>query len=42
MILKGGFKKNQLTDWGAQAKMMKPPPTFIESLKTFNKDNISD
>ena len=41
-ILKGGFKKNQLTDWGAQQKMMKPPPAFIQSLKDYDKDHISE
>lgn len=42
MILKGNFKKNQLNDWSAQQKMMKPPPAFIESLKTFKKNNITE
>ena len=41
-ILKGVTNKKQLTDWGAQQKMMKPPQNFIDSLKAFDKDNISD
>jgi dynein heavy chain len=41
-ILKGVTNKKQLVDWGAQQKMMKPPQNFIDSLKAYDKDNISD
>jgi len=41
-ILKGGFSKKQLGDWPTMQKMMKPPPAFIQSLKDYNKDNISE
>ena len=41
-ILKGVTNRKQLTDWGAQQKMMKPPQNFIDSLKAFNKDAITD
>lgn len=41
-ILKGITNKKALADWGAQQKMMKPPQNFIDSLKAFDKDHISD
>jgi dynein heavy chain len=41
-ILKGVTNKKTLQDWGAQQKMMKPPQNFIDSLKTYDKDNITD
>jgi dynein heavy chain len=31
-----------LQDWGAQTQMMNPPANFLESLKTFPKDDITD
>lgn len=41
-ILKGVTNKKQLHDWAVQQKMMKPPQNFIDSLKAFDKDNISE
>jgi len=41
-ILKGVTNKKQLVDWPAQQKMMKPPQGFIDSLRSFDKDNITD
>jgi len=41
-ILKGVTNKKQLQDWGAQQKMMKPPQGFIDSLKAYDKDHITD
>jgi len=41
-ILKGVTNKKTLHDWTAQQKMMKPPQNFIDSLKAFDKDNISE
>lgn len=41
-ILKGVTNKKQLQDWGAQQKMMNPPAGFLESLKNFPKDDITE
>ena len=41
-ILKGVTNKKQLQDWSAQQKMMKPPQNFIDSLKAYDKDNITE
>jgi dynein heavy chain len=40
-ILKGETNKKKLQDWGAQAKMMNPPQAFLDSLKAFDKDAIT-
>lgn len=41
-ILKGVTNKKTLVDWTAQQKMMKPPQNFIDGLKAYDKDNITD
>ena len=40
-ILKGETNKKKLLDWGAQQKMMTPPQAFLDSLKVFDKDGIT-
>jgi dynein heavy chain len=40
-ILKGETNKKKLLDWGAQQKMMNPPQAFLDSLKAYNKDGIT-
>ena len=41
-ILKGETNKKKLQDWGAQQKMMNPPQAFLDSLKSFDKDAITE
>ena len=41
-ILKGETNKKKLQDWGAQQKMMNPPQAFLDSLKAFDKDGITE
>ena len=40
-ILKGEMNKKKY-EWPVQQKMMKPPVNFIESLKTYDKDGVTD
>jgi dynein heavy chain len=37
-----GIKDEKKRAWPAQQKMMKPPPAFIDQLKSYNKEEIQD